>query len=59
MKKTARLPLALKLPITMVALTAAFLIAASTIVYKMAETNIRQNAYFLYETAAGGGAKSG
>ena len=53
MKKTARLPLALKLPMTMVTLTAAFLIAASAIVYKMAEANIRQNAYFLYETAAG------
>jgi methyl-accepting chemotaxis protein len=52
MTKTARLPLAFKLPLIMVALTAAFLVAASSIVYKMAEANIRQNAYFLYETAA-------
>ena len=52
MKTTARLPLALKLPMTMVALTAAFLVAASTVVYKMAEENIRQNAYFLNETSA-------
>ncbi len=58
MKTTARLPLALKLPMIMVALTAAFLVAASTVVYKMAEANIRQNAYVLTETAAGAARKS-
>jgi len=55
MLKAPKLSLTLKLPLIMVALTATFLITVSFLVYRMAEQNIRQNAYQSHETTANAG----
>ncbi len=58
MLKTPKLPLTLKLPLIMVALTAVFLVTVSSLVYKMAEADIRKSTYFSYETAANASQKA-
>ncbi|MVO14933.1 methyl-accepting chemotaxis protein [Parasedimentitalea huanghaiensis] len=55
MLKAPKLSLTLKLPLIMVALTATFLVTVSFLVYRMAEQNIRQNAYLSHETATNAG----
>ncbi|MGR3761760.1 methyl-accepting chemotaxis protein [Roseobacteraceae bacterium NS-SX3] len=56
--KALKLPLKLKLPLIMVALTATFLVTVSFLVYSMAEKDIRQNVYTAQAIEAKAGAQA-
>ncbi|MEX0302610.1 MAG: methyl-accepting chemotaxis protein [Leisingera sp.] len=58
MPRTAKLPLKLKLPMIMVALTGAFLVTVALLVYSMAERSIRENALAAQEIEAKSGAQA-
>ncbi|EDZ44946.1 methyl-accepting chemotaxis sensory transducer [Rhodobacterales bacterium Y4I] len=58
MPRTTKLPLKLKLPMIMVALTGAFLVTVSLLVYSMAERSIRENAFAAQEIEAKSGAQA-
>ncbi|KIC09318.1 chemotaxis protein [Leisingera sp. ANG-M1] len=58
MPRIRKLPLKLKLPLIMVALTGAFLVTVSLLVYSMAERSIRENAFAIQEIEAKSGAQA-
>ncbi|MFY0312098.1 methyl-accepting chemotaxis protein [Leisingera sp. D0M16] len=58
MPRTTKLPLKLKLPLIMVALTGAFLVTVSLLIYSMAERSIRENAFAAQEIEAKSGAQA-
>ncbi|MFW8635500.1 methyl-accepting chemotaxis protein [Cribrihabitans pelagius] len=58
MSRKLSLPLKLKLPLIMVALTAAFLVTVALLIYSMAERTIRDNAYAAQMIEAKSGAQA-
>ncbi len=56
--RLTKLPLKLKLPLIMVALTGAFLVTVSLLVYSVAERSIRENAFSAQEIEAKSGAQA-
>ncbi|KIC17333.1 methyl-accepting chemotaxis protein [Leisingera sp. ANG-Vp] len=58
MPRTTNLPLKWKLPLIMVALTGAFLVTVSLLIYSMAERSIRENAFAAQEIEAKSGAQA-
>ncbi|MCB4457082.1 methyl-accepting chemotaxis protein [Leisingera sp. McT4-56] len=58
MPRLTKLPLKLKLPLIMVALTGVFLVTVSVLVYSMAERSIRENAFAAQEIEAKSGAQA-
>lgn len=56
--RLTRLPLKLKLPLIMVALTGVFLVTVSLLVYSMAERSIRENAFAAQRIEAKSGAQA-
>ncbi|MDC0659872.1 methyl-accepting chemotaxis protein [Leisingera sp. SS27] len=58
MPRLTKLPLKLKLPLIMVALTGVFLVTVSVLVYSMAERSIRENAFAAQKIEAKSGAQA-
>ncbi|MBY6142037.1 HAMP domain-containing protein [Leisingera daeponensis] len=58
MPRLTKLPLKLKLPLIMVALTGVFLVTVSLLVYSMAERSIRENAFAAQKIEAKSGAQA-
>lgn len=58
MRRIAKLPLKLKLPLIMVALTGTFLVTVALLIYSMADRSIRENAFAAQEIEAKSGAQA-